>query len=905
MSESTSVDIGHKALIPILERCRELNLANANEAETRLKIINEIIFNVLGWTKEDVCVEERVSEDSETAYADYILRTISTGVVIEAKRIGAAFSLPTKRTRLKLGGVLKEGEVGAAIVQARDYCRKKSIPFAVATNGESWIVFPAVRTDQVPFEKSEAHIFRDLNDIKDRFVAFWELLSRERVLDGNLENEFFNPACLPETSRRLRNTLAEPGYRLGRNALYDYIEPAVVKALTDEALLENIEALNACYVKTSERLKYDSRLQMHIRDPKPPLGHTTVRAKGKKQLRKVEVAIESVQSLGPQRFIVILGSVGAGKTTFLHYTRKISAAKAIDGNVIWLQVDFKKATGADDPRKFIFRELLSLIESDTDFNLGDWASTIKNAYADMIEALKRGPLFLVAKNAADEFEKTVAEKIMKDREQIEPYVEKILKYSSSKYPCFLIIDNVDQIEELKLQENIFIEAQAIARRIGFSVIMSLRETTYLKHRDRPVFNAFQFDSFYIDPPSVLPVLSHRFEYAKKVLGQPELKLTTEKGIAIKINDLSQFFGIVATSVLQGEAGLMIECLSGGNIRRGLQLVREFLASGHTNADRAIAAFLTDGEYRFPRHEIFKGAVLGSLKYFNDSYSLMPNMFDSKLGTIGQQLLRLQLIDRLVSTADQQPSQGISIAQMSEELHKIGVVQEVLMNLIDNLTTRGFFRTTDGLKLNFGSTIFPTRLAGFSLRQLCREFSYVEMCSLDTIIHDSDYWAKLDDLTSEIESTQSPYNKMVLRQKRIEIFLEYIAMCEERWIVECRRRDLSGLWDKEIITGIKSAVIGDSNKALESAERIYGSGSSGRANIVLGTIIKVWPDRDYVFIQDDSGIEWFSHKQSFKSDSDWDNRRAGQSCEFKKSESEGKKRAYAVSIVMDGTRGKPK
>ncbi|MRR16645.1 MAG: hypothetical protein EG826_09355, partial [Deltaproteobacteria bacterium] len=185
MDESTYVDKGHKILTTITAKYEKLNFADANEAETRLKVIDEVIFTVLGWNKDDVTVEESVSEDGQTKFADYILRTISTAILIEAKRIGASFSLPNNRTKLKLGGVLQEGGVGAAIRQARDYCRTKSIPFAVVTNGGAWIIYPAIRTDQITFEESEALIFRDLDDIKNRFVEFWEILSRERVIDGN------------------------------------------------------------------------------------------------------------------------------------------------------------------------------------------------------------------------------------------------------------------------------------------------------------------------------------------------------------------------------------------------------------------------------------------------------------------------------------------------------------------------------------------------------------------------------------------------------------------------------------------------------------------------------------------------------------------------------------------------
>ena len=182
----TKVDEGHAALTTLARTYGQLALSSANEAETRLKVIDEVIFQVLGWQKQDVSVEERISEDGNIRFADYIIRTASTAILIEAKRATETFSLPHGRVRMRLSGVLSEGAVGQAIRQARDYCRSKSIPFAAVTNGAAWVVFPATRTDQVSFEASEARAFRDLHDLTTRFVEFWELLSRERTLDGNL-----------------------------------------------------------------------------------------------------------------------------------------------------------------------------------------------------------------------------------------------------------------------------------------------------------------------------------------------------------------------------------------------------------------------------------------------------------------------------------------------------------------------------------------------------------------------------------------------------------------------------------------------------------------------------------------------------------------------------------------------
>lgn len=904
-SVKMKIDEGHKVLFSLARTYGQLQLSDKNEAETRLKVIDTVLFNVLGWLKEDVAVEERVSEDGTTKFADYIIRTASTAILIEAKRAGAAFTLPHRRTRLKLGGALSGGEVGEAIRQARDYCRAKSIPFAAVTNGSAWIVFPAVRVDQVSFEESEAYIFRDLDDIQDRIVEFWELLSRERTLEGNLGNELLGRAARTTTGSNLRQALSDAGYRLGRNAMYQHIEPAVAAALSDEALLEDPDALAACYVKTSERVKYDSRLQVHVRDPLPPLGHRTVRVRTRKNAGKIDEQIASTTAKSPLRFVVVMGSVGAGKSTFLHYTRKVSAAEAIDGKVVWLLVDFKQATTFDNPRSFISKQLLRLIEEDNEFQLGDWVKSVSRAYGPTIEALKRGALYLLAQSDTKAFDRKVAEQIGKDREQVEPYVETILKHAATRWPLFLVIDNVDQLEDLGLQERIFVEAQALARRIGGNVIMSMRESTYLQHRDRPAFDAFQFESFYIDPPSVIPVLSHRFGYARRVLAGHSARLTTERGMNIQVPDLSKFFELTAHSLLDGDTGLMLECLAGGDTRRGLALVREFLASGHTNADRAIGAYLTDGRYRFPRHEVFRGCILGSFKYFDDSVSLVPNLFDSKLGAPGLQLLRLEVVGTLVRRASEGITEGVPVTEMAGALGRVGITERDLLGTVADLHRRRILETADGLPPLAQSAIAPTRLAAYLIRELCREFAYVELCSLDAAVHEQDTLAGMRELTVEIESTRGAVERLELRIQRLELFLDYLKRCEERWVVEIKRRDLSGEWRSslvavEMIPAIRASMDG----ALQSAKRNYGKDSPARGERAVrsvdpgtfaGVIVNVWPDKDYVFIRDDDGTDWFGHRKDFLTEDEWARRARGARCGFLHGEWKGKPRAMSIRV----------
>ena len=87
----------------ILAAFKKVELFQANEAATRLKVIDRIIKEVLGWTDDDISPEEHVSEDGKTTYADYVLRTANSAIVVEAKKVGVSFEIePTETRKQKL-----------------------------------------------------------------------------------------------------------------------------------------------------------------------------------------------------------------------------------------------------------------------------------------------------------------------------------------------------------------------------------------------------------------------------------------------------------------------------------------------------------------------------------------------------------------------------------------------------------------------------------------------------------------------------------------------------------------------------------------------------------------------------------------------------------------------------------
>ncbi len=797
-----------------------IKLWEGNEAETRRKVIDQMLTEVLGWDPvKDMKYEERSVNigSGEIQFADYVVRTASSAFLVEAKRAGVAFELPSNRKTGRLSGFLSLGQVGEAVRQATSYARELSIPFAVVTNGSSWIIYPAVRADGVKYEDSQAIIFRDLHDVKERFVDFWELLSRQRVTEGNMETMLLrNLADQPH--RRLLSVIRDSGFRLGRNSVYEHIEPAVNAAFTDELILTDTEGLQYCYVKTSERVKYDKRIQMHLSDTRPQLNRKTTRPRKASDEKVLDNHI-ATRGKTANKFILVLGPVGAGKTTFLQYTRKVSSAAEIEGKVVWIYVDFKKATGLDNPRQFIYRELLSFIDADENFNLGDWKTSVQHAYQPYIRTQQRGALALLYEHDQKEFLTTISKEIAAERGTVEPYVDKIIQYAGGLHDIYLVIDNVDQIESEEYQKAVFLEAQAIARRIGANVIISLRESTYARYKDSPAFDAFQVDAVYIDAPQIRPVLSRRFSYAKKVLGKHKVTIMAESGPKFVVDDLSCFFDIVSASVLGEKCGYMVELMSAGDVRRGLRLIREFLASGHTQSDEALWSYVQNQNFSFPAHEFFKGAVFGQRKFYREEDSLVLNVFDSKLSRKELCLLRLVFLSYLYGFSSQSETyEGTSVELITSDLFAAGVCEADAMKVLTDLHEFRAIRTMDATPIHPRAVVMMTRFGGYLVKELSRRFEYLEPCTLDAEIFDSQSWEHLVQITEDVESARG-LDRIDRRIDRVRTFLTMLADTEKAWLVNAKRHSLAKEWQIEFFSKAFWADIdGKLANVKKSAER---------------------------------------------------------------------------------------
>lgn len=807
----------------IIKDVSSLRVSDANEAATRQRLIDEVVYDVLGWTKDDVTFEVRVAEDDAVGYIDYLCVTAQASILIEAKRVNITFdSLPDSRRALLKGSWVRGG-AGKAIRQARDYGRSKGVGFCVVTNGDAWIVFPINRRDLVSFEESACIIFKDATSALDADSGeFSDLLSRQSVIDGSLERALLGSDQNQTDVRRLNQLYDRSFSKVARVSVFSHIEQAIVTAFSEELLTDNPEILERAYVETPDRTRFDDRIRMYITKRDQVLNRRPLRPVGKGEMPEVSARISRLKVESRPVALLTLGLVGSGKTTFLSYVSKVSARAffAYDPSkptAHWIYVDFRDFSPGTTARSHIVSRAFDYIARH-EF-LRDYERCLRYAYATDIENIKSGPLSLFSNDEA-RVKDAIADLMMKEYREKEPYVLKVLAYAARHAPVFLVIDNVDQIESTGAQSAIFLDALSLARALRANLVLAMRDATYLRNRSSPVFDAFDFDAVYIDPPAIQAVLSKRFTIAAQLIDGKSFEFTTDGGARVKVENAKSIVELLAAGVLDTEVGKLIEIAATGDTRLALQMTRQFLQYGYSSSSRAIEIHQRTGRYNLPPHEALRAIMFGNQSIYHDDFSPIGNPFDARLGRSEAQFLRLYVMTALVYSAMDRNFGGLEAAEVVRALEKIGFSEKTTENVLRDLIARRYVFSRSHQEYSRETTILPSRLAGYVVRDLIAKFVFLETTMYDTFVYDDVVWAQLKGIIRKVYSEYDRAKKFRLRKEAVALFFEFAERGMQKLVDEAQKRGLSAIWCINPMQRVRTDFEQDMSRALRSALRNY-------------------------------------------------------------------------------------
>ena len=180
----SNINIAEENFNLLYEQIKDDLTSISSEEDAKVKIINRIFTECLGWSFSSFSCEN----NHDNGFSDYILKINGNPeLVIEAKRIGVLgveSAITNSHRTLKISGsVLKPSMNG--IKQAHSYASEVGIPICIVTDGITWIIFKT--WVQGGYKEKEAYVFPSLESIKNSFSKFYELLSYE-----NFSNKVYN-----------------------------------------------------------------------------------------------------------------------------------------------------------------------------------------------------------------------------------------------------------------------------------------------------------------------------------------------------------------------------------------------------------------------------------------------------------------------------------------------------------------------------------------------------------------------------------------------------------------------------------------------------------------------------------------------------------------------------------------
>ncbi|KPV43306.1 hypothetical protein [Alicyclobacillus ferrooxydans] len=762
-----------------------------NEAETRLKIIDELLFECLGWSRDHVTVETHVHD----GFIDYKLGSSGHRFLIEAKRVGRSFSLPNTfkyETHLTIKHFLKkQKDLAEVYEQAVRYAHESAVKFCVLTNGADWIVFPGVRVDDVPIRESRVILFAGLEAIAENFLEFWGLFSEETVSRGSLEQKL-----LPAIGRLQPSFIFNSEGRM--NAPYDrnVLATAMTQLLPPyfgDLLIEDADTrlLEECYVvEASVRDILESLGDKDFHDALSTTIRTLARSKQFAELKDLSQRLHSLitnflsNPNNEYNLQVMLGRVGIGKTTFLGHFFRVEHTELGASNFV-LRLNFHDVTEDTNIEHFFEERLWNLVSSHELFVEYSTYDNLKRLFQQDIEAMERGPLAFFKNSQPEVYEAKISEFLLSKFGQKLEFAERLTNYVRKRLNVrvIFVFDNVDQLAQ-SLQEKVILFAYAQTRRFkAFSIISMWEETFYAMKTSGRALATINTQPLEMLRQGILPIIGKRLEFIARLLESgavPELDL--DEAICSR-DKLNQYLRLMVRSLAVENKSVrtFLEFIALGNIRKALEMFVQFMCAGSLDSGKILSA-MDNKSYLVPVHEFVKCIMLGSKKYFSEHNSHVLNLFSVGDMEAPSHFTRLRILQYLHDRRHESTAFGhgfVPISTLTKALKTIGTSEQDCTQSLAGLTLKGLVENELHALRSFdeANSVRISATGRYYLTDLKNLFAYLDLVWHDTPIFDRD--------TFNILERNADATDMRIRFERCSSFLQYLSDEEEAELVNIR------------------------------------------------------------------------------------------------------------------------
>ncbi len=786
------------------------------ESDTRSKLLDKLFIEVLGWSELDIDREGHTSE----GYYDYFFSTPNFKFVLEAKKSFIEFKLPKNTSKfVTLNSIYKENE--KVIRQIRGYLFEVGLQYGIISNGKQFIIGKFVNNNGEPWKKNKVLFFDGIHDIESRFIEFYNLLARNNVIENSGFTISDKDILFGKT---IISTIPKKDGELVRNSFSSKLTPLINEIFGEiykYETLDNNVLIKECFVENVEIKKNKEEIEELFADLPPSLGEVVPARNVSSIARQIEDELidypVNLNNVEPPYPIIIIGSKGSGKTTFINYLFKSSVSDDFDRHRPNIYIDFRKYVDYDLDKinSKIYKDLISAIEEKYYYYRLHTLKILKKIYRNEIRK-KDESTWVAYKKDKDLYNIKLSEYLEKVQEDHENHFIKLAQYfiNDRKQRLCIIIDNADQFE-FNVQKNVFLFSQSLRIKSKCAIILSLREGYYYKWRYKPPFDAFKSNIYHISAPPYNLVLQKRIDYAIKNLNINGKTKGQNDNLNIDFdnrNILDFFLNLNKTLFIRENSEMLqfLEKTTYPNIREGLELFDHFLLSGHTDITKYILRQQTSeySKQAIPIWEFIKAVALDNKKYYNHENSKIHNIFyPSGNGTlIFLKYKILKFLDlRLVNL-------GISekfykLEDLIDDFIENGYKKKTLNTELKDLLNYGLIETEDMISdseedgdIEFSNAISITSKGHYYIEYLVTKFSYISIILQDSIIMDKDYFSKM----VKVFPKANAYGKSNLTERFevVNLFIEYLKVRE---IEELAGNEKGYIMDEILTAGLYKSL----------------------------------------------------------------------------------------------------
>jgi GTPase SAR1 family protein len=583
-----------------------------------------------------------------------------------------------------------------------------------------------------------------------------------------------------------RVTLAKAGH----NSLYEELSPVLRRYFNPQDKAFEDEIIRNAYVNTDEVTKYERSFEDFLRTRIVPISDEKGQEieTNKRASPGFSKKIGELSSRNQPFMQLIIGGVGAGKTSFLKRYFNYLVPDDLKERLVYCRINFNNA--ADDLgnlKEWVCQSFIDcikdnykhIVDSTTENGLlSIFASEIKD---------KAGAYSFLKKSSIEKYNEKLGLDLLEWMSKPEIFAKNLARTLGGDRRLILVIafDNVDR-RDREAQLRIFQTGQWFMTLTRSVCLMTIRDETFEVYKDEKPLDAFlKTGNFYIRPPRFVDMVTKRLNLVIEYLRTLESNTFTYEiegigRVSYPATSLGTYLTAVYVDLFQKKRRitLVLEGLSGKNARKSLEMFSAVLTSAHFDTREFTSAALTAGAHHIQETTLLRALMRTNYLYFKPSHGFIRNIFDFPfMSERPSHFLKFEILRFLVENRKKMGDtryEGYFTAdfiatKMASAGFSVSDTMLVLSELVaDELIVSEVLTMAPVLK----STAVRVRSAGYiHLKILAQRTEYISSCALITPLCD----AKVGERIGRLWQISDPRTDAKGRSKRDAAyqFVEYL------------------------------------------------------------------------------------------------------------------------------------